>query len=153
MWSQKMLWVMWVQAHSTKDLIIQNKVDQPLSRAIPNGSKLNIWGLNEAVWGNKSRRQKLSFWQFLTFDTKGGFLYRWKGRVCLCFYGWRLCSATKAYLRASCYLRLKNVETYRQTPSRLANCPSRSLYLSLTLSVSVSNVYFQDKENGSSWID
>ena len=55
----KMLWVMWVQAHSTEDLIIQNKVDQPLGQAIPNGSKLKIWGLNEAVWGNKSRHQKI----------------------------------------------------------------------------------------------
>ena len=86
-----MLWVMWVQAHSTEDLIIQNKVDQPLSQAIPNGSKLNIWGLNEAVWGNKSRHQKIQS-PLAVFDTKGGycFWYRWKGRVCLCFNGWRL---------------------------------------------------------------
>ena len=146
MWSQKMLWVMWVQAHSTKDLIIQNKVDQPLSRAIPNGSKLNIWGLNEAVWGNKSRHQKLSFWQFLTFDTKGGFLYRWKGRVCLCFYGWRLCSATKAYLRASCYPWLQNSETYRQTPLRLANCPFGSFCLSYWLFVLIISASFQQRD-------
>ena len=44
-------------------------------------------------------------------------------------------SATKAYLRASCYPWLQNGETYRQTPLCLANCPSRSLYLSLALCV------------------
>ena len=44
-------------------------------------------------------------------------------------------SATKAYLRASCCPWLQNGETFRQTPLRLANCPSRSLSLSLALCV------------------